>query len=166
MLYLLERIRGAIAVQQYGGPEERADLTVGGVTSIPYKLRRIQVPHLIRRIEGFSIAEYRKEALVAYCYRSVGSYRDAFLHFDNAISVHPEQTEESDFPAHVDGYLEALGDIQRLPQEDRKDLHKMAIERLTGLLPVLPDMEYKLRGSLGVSCDGIGQMGRVLGYHE
>lgn len=139
------------------------------VSGLPPEQRKREFEGLVVLIqkaipESPAIAYYLYGQL-GNCYLALEQPQKALEYFGQAIERHPLQIPTSDFPAYVDCYLSAVQAITRLPNKEKQSLFTAA-DRIEGLIPKLPFLEYKLRGFVGLCYLETGRAHKAVGHFE
>lgn len=144
--------------------------SIEGAKQLPDEKRRPRVETLKTCAElltpHFTGVAYALHHGQSICHRLLGNPHEAFLHAGLAVDLHPRRDESSDFPKYVDDFMGATNLIEKFPEVLRRDSYQAAIDRLQGLIPQLPRVEYALQGFTGLCYDGLGERSKALDHHE
>lgn len=92
------------------------------------------------------------------CYQGLGENIEGIRMFERAIEDHLSPSDNRSFRGYVGWYLTSLNTIPQLEKKEvQKEEHERAVEKIKELIPVVPSMEYKLRGFLGREEQQIGR---------
>lgn len=102
-----------------------------------------------------------------FCFQRLGEPIDALTHFGAAVEAHPLKDEQSDYPAYVADYAEALESIADLTKnKQRQGILVETGQSIADLLKTVPSVDYKIYKALAICCDALEDPSTALSCAE